>query len=283
VCKKLIKGKPICWFTLFHEPGNCFDKKKQVKSMLKNIAVVILAAGLGTRMKSDKAKVLHEVAERPMILYVVEVARKAAGDDIIMVVGHQAQKVREITSETARLHFVYQEKQLGTAHAVLCALPHIPDHCDDIVILSGDVPLILPETITGLIEDHLAGYRDISLLAVELENPDGYGRVLRDDSGQVFGIIEEKDATNEQKKIKLINAGIYCINKKFLQEAIPKIKSNNAQEEFYLTDIMAIGHKEKKKMGFMVAADYHQILGVNNCQDLEEADKIMKKRMRNIS
>jgi bifunctional N-acetylglucosamine-1-phosphate-uridyltransferase/glucosamine-1-phosphate-acetyltransferase GlmU-like protein len=145
------------------------------------------------------------------------------------------------------------------------------------------VPLILPETITGLIEDHLAGYRDISLLAVELENPDGYGRVLRDDSGQVFGIIEEKDATNEQKKIKLINAGIYCINKKFLQEAIPKIKSNNAQEEFYLTDIMAIGHKEKKKMGFMVAADYHQILGVNNCQDLEEADKIMKKRIRNIS
>ena len=251
--------------------------------MRKNIAVVILAAGLGTRMKSDKAKVLHEVAERPMILYVVEVARKAAGDDVIMVVGHQAQKVREITSETARLHFVYQEKQLGTAHAVLCALPRIPDHCDQVVILSGDVPLILPETITGLVEDHLAGYRDISLLAVELENPDGYGRILRDDNGQVYGIIEEKDANSGQKKIKLINAGIYCINKKFLQDAIPQIQPNNAQEEFYLTDIMAIGHKEKKKMGFMVAADYHQILGVNNCQDLAEADKIMKKRMRNIS
>jgi UDP-N-acetylglucosamine diphosphorylase/glucosamine-1-phosphate N-acetyltransferase len=234
-------------------------------------------------MKSDKAKVLHEVGERPMILYVVEVARKAAGDDIIVVVGHQAQKVREIISEIAQLHFVYQEKQLGTAHAVLCALPYIPDHCDEVVILCGDVPLILPETITGLVEDHLASYRDISILAVELKDPYGYGRILRDDSGQVIGIIEEKDATGEQRKIKLINAGIYCINKKFLQDALPKIKSNNVQEELYLTDIMAIGHKEKKKMGLMVAADDYQILGVNNCRDLEEADKIMKKRKRNIS
>ena len=251
--------------------------------MKKNIAVVILAAGLGTRMRSDKAKVLHEVAERPMILYVVEAARKAAGDDVIVVVGHQAPKVRKIISETALLHFAHQEKQLGTAHAVLCALPHIPEHCDEVVILSGDVPLILSETITRLVEDHLACCRDISLLAVELNNPYGYGRVLLDDNEQVIGIIEEKDATAEQRKVKLINAGIYCINKKFLQEALPKIQTNNVQEELYLTDIMAIGHKEKKKMGLVVAADYHQILGVNDCQDLEEADKIMKKRMRNIS
>ena len=251
--------------------------------MRKNIAVVILAAGLGTRMKSDKAKVLHEVAERPMILYVVEAARKAAGDDVIVVVGHQAQKVREIISETAQIHYAYQEKQLGTAHAVLCALPRIPDHCDDVVILCVDVPLILTETITGLVEDHLAGYRDISLLAVELKNPCGYGRVMLDDNGQIIEIIEEKDATAEQRKIKLINAGIYCITKTFLQDALPKIQSNNAQEELYLTDIMAIGHKEKKKMGLMIAPDSLQILGVNDLQDLEEADKIMKKRMRNIS
>ncbi len=245
--------------------------------------LLFLAAGLGTRMKSDKAKVLHEVAERPMIVYVVEAAREAAGDDVIVVVGNQAQKVREILSETAQLHFAYQDKQLGTAHAVLCALSHIPDHCDDVVILCGDVPLILPETITGLVEDHLACYRDISLLTVELKNPYGYGRVLLDDNGQITEIIEEKDATAEQRKIKLINAGIYCINKHFLQDALPKIQSNNAQGELYLTDIMAIGYKEKKKMGVMVAADYHQILGVNNCQDLAEVDKIMKKRMRNIS
>jgi len=251
--------------------------------MRKNIAVVILAAGLGTRMKSDKAKVLHEVAERPMILYVVEAARKAAGDDVIVVIGHQAQKVREIISETAQIYVAYQEQQLGTAHAVMCAMPLIPDHCDEVVILYGDVPLILPETISGLVEDHLACYRDISLLAVELKNPYGYGRVLLDDNYEVSGIIEEKDATDEQRKIGLINTGIYCINKAFLQDALPKIQSNNVQKELYLTDIMAIGYKENKKTGVMVAADYHQILGINSCQDLEAVDKIMKKRMRNIS
>ena len=251
--------------------------------MRKNIAVVILAAGLGTRMKSDKAKVLHEVAERPMILYVVEAARKVAGDDVIVVVGHQAQKVREIISETAQLLFADQEQQLGTAHAVMCAMPLIPDHCDEVVILYGDVPLILPETISGLVEEHLACCRDISLLAVELKNPYGYGRVLLDDNYEVSGIIEEKDATDEQRKIELINTGIYCINKSFLQDALPKIQSNNVQKELYLTDIMAIVYKEYKKTGVMVAADYHQILGINSCQDLEAVNKIMKKRIRNIS
>ena len=251
--------------------------------MRQNVAVVILAAGLGTRMKSNKAKVLHEVANRPMILYVVEAARKAAGEDVIVVVGHQAQKVREILSETGPLHFAHQERQLGTAHAVLCALSCIPERCEDVVILCGDVPLILPETIVGLIDDHQASYRDISLLAVELKNPYGYGRVLLDDKGQVSGIIEEADATAKQRRIKLINAGIYCINKKFLQEALPKIQSNNAQQELYLTDIIAIGHKQKKNMGLMIAADNFQILGVNNCQDLEAVDKVMKKRLRNIS
>ena len=234
-------------------------------------------------MKSDKAKVLHEVAERPMILYVVEAARKVAGDDVIVVVGNQAQEVREIISETAQLHYAHQEKQLGTAHAVLCALPCIPDHCDEVVILYGDIPLILPETITGLVEDHLARHRDISLLAVELENPFGYGRVLLDDNGQLSEIIEESDATVEQKKIKLTNSGIYCINKHFLQGALPKIQSNNAQEELYLTDIMAIGYREKRKMGVMIATDNLQILGVNNCQDLEAVNKIMKMRTCNIS
>ena len=251
--------------------------------MLKKIAVIILAAGMGTRMKSDKAKVLHEVADRPMILYVVETARKAAGDDVIVVVGNQAQKVREIISAYSQSIFAYQEKQLGTAHAVQCALPCIPDHCDEVVILCGDVPLILPETITGLVENHLASSRDISLLAVELNNPYGYGRILLDNRGQISGIIEEADATPEQKQIKLVNAGIYCVNKKFLKDALPKIQSNNAQEELYLTDIMAIGYREQKRMGVVVAEDCLQIMGVNNCRDLAEVDEIMKKRIRNIS
>ena len=251
--------------------------------MVKNVAVIILAAGMGTRMKSTKAKVLHEIQGRPMVLYVVEAAREVAGNDVIVVVGNQAQRVREVVSQSAEIRFAHQEKQLGTAHAVLCALPHLPAHCEHVVILCGDVPLIESETIDGLITDHLNNRRDISLLAVTLDDPFGYGRVLLDDRRQVSAIIEEADATAEQKQIKLINSGIYCIDKRFLLDALPKIRPNNAQGELYLTDIMAIGYREKKKMGVMVGNNYQQILGINTCQDLIAVDQIMNKRFCNIS
>ena len=251
--------------------------------MKKNVAVIILAAGMGTRMKSDKAKVLHEIQERPMILYVVETARKIAGDNVIVVVGNQAQKVRAIVSDTADLLFAYQEQQLGTAHAVLCALPQIPELCDLVVILYGDVPLIQPETIAGLVEDHLNARRNISLLAVELDNPCGYGRILLDDNKQITAIIEEADATADQKRIKLINTGIYCIDKAFLLEALPKIRSDNAQGELYLTDIISVGYKEKRNMGVTIGTNCQQILGINTCQDLETVDAIMKTQSRIIS
>lgn len=244
--------------------------------MINNVAVIILAAGQGTRMKSNKAKVLHEIAGRPMILYVVETAKKIAGDNVVVVVGHQAQKVRDIISESAQVHFAYQEEQLGTGHAVQCAVPGLPDGCDEVVILCGDVPLIRAETIVGLIEDHMSAARDISLLAVELENPYGYGRVLVDDNRQVFGIIEESDATAAQKKIKLINSGIYCINKTFLLQALPRIGANNAQNELYLTDIMGIGHSENKKIGVLIGSDPYEVIGVNTIQELKRVETILQ-------
>lgn len=246
--------------------------------MKNNVAVIILAAGMGTRMKSDKAKVLHEITDRPMIIYVVEAARKVAGDNVIVVIGHQGPKVRQSLSGTGDLIFAHQEQQLGTAHAVLCALPHIPDQCEEVVILCGDVPLIQSETIIDLVEDHLDNDRDISLLAVELDNPHGYGRVVLDNNRAVTAIIEEADATAEQKTIRLINTGIYCINKRFLQEALPKIKSDNAQGELYLTDVMAIGYRDQKKIGVQIGTDYQQILGVNTCRDLVLVEGIMQKR-----
>ena len=250
--------------------------------MKNKVAVIILAAGMGTRMKSDKAKVLHEITHRPMIIYVVEAARKVAGANVIVVIGHQGQKVRQCLSGTGDLIFAHQDKQLGTAHAVLCALPHIPDQCEEVVILCGDVPLIRSETITNLVEDHLDNTRDISLLAVELDNPHGYGRVVLDNNRAVTAIIEEADATAEQKTISLINTGIYCIKKEFLLEALTKIQSDNAQGEFYLTDVMAIGYRDKRKIGVQIGTDYQQILGVNTCQDLEMVAEIMKNRARII-
>ena len=251
--------------------------------MKDNVAVIILAAGQGTRMKSNKAKVLHEIAGRPMILYVVEAARKIAGDNVIVVIGHQAQKVRDIISEVAQVHFAYQEEQLGTGHAVQCAVPGLPDGCDEVVVLCGDVPLIRAQTITELIEDHRSAARDISLLAVELENPYGYGRVLVDDTRRVFGIIEESDATNAQKQIKLINAGIYCIHKDFLLQALPRIRTNNAQNELYLTDIMGIGHSENKKIGVVIGTDPSEVIGVNTIQELKRVETILQNPARNMT
>jgi len=248
--------------------------------MNNNIAVIILAAGKGTRMRSDTAKVLHEIQGRPMILYVVEAARKIAGDDVIVVIGNQAEEVRAIVSDTADLLFAYQDQQLGTGHAVLCALPQIPGHCDHVIILYGDVPLIESETIGALVEDHLKARRDVSLLAVEMVNPFGYGRILLDDNRQISAIIEEADATAGQKQIKMINSGIYCIDKGFLSEALPKIRSDNAQGELYLTDIMSIGYQEKRNMGVMVGTQCQQILGINTWQDLATVDTIMETRLR---
>ena len=251
--------------------------------MRKNVAVIILAAGMGTRMKSDKAKVLHEIQGRAMILYVVETARKIAGNNVIVVIGHQAEEVRAIVSDTAELLFAYQEKQLGTGHAVLCALPKIPEHCDHVIILCGDVPLILPETIAALVENHLEVRRDVSLLAVEMDNPFGYGRILLDSNRQISAIIEEADADADQKLIKLINSGIYCIDKSFLSEALPEIRADNAQGELYLTDILSIGYQEKKSMGVVVGTNCQQLIGINTCQDLATVDAVMKSRSRIIS
>jgi UDP-N-acetylglucosamine diphosphorylase/glucosamine-1-phosphate N-acetyltransferase len=251
--------------------------------MNKGVAVVILAAGMGTRMKSDKAKVLHEIQGRPMILYVVETAKAVAGDNVVMVVGNQAGIVRDTLSQIAALQYAYQEKQLGTGHAVLCALPYIPAHCEHVVILCGDVPLILPKTIKRLVAEHFDHRRDISLLGVELENPAGYGRIMLDTNQQVIGIKEEADASEEQKQIKLINSGIYCVRKEFLTDSLPKIQSNNAQKEIYLTDIIAIGYETQKKMGLMVGSDRLEILGINTCEDLAIVDAIMQARLRNIS
>jgi UDP-N-acetylglucosamine diphosphorylase/glucosamine-1-phosphate N-acetyltransferase len=250
-----------------------------MKSMQKNVSVIILAAGMGTRMKSTKAKVLHEILGRPMILYVVETAKKIAGNDVILVIGNQADKVKRIVSEKADVRYAYQDKQLGTGHAVSCALSYIPEYCKEVVILCGDVPLLSADTVLKLVDDHVKKKRDISLLAVEKNNPKGYGRVLYDDKDHVTKIVEEADANKEQKQIKMINTGIYCVRKKYLVDIVGKIKSNNAQGEFYLTDIIEIGNNGGNRVGALVGNDDKEFFGINNIQQLKEAEKIMKNRI----
>jgi UDP-N-acetylglucosamine diphosphorylase/glucosamine-1-phosphate N-acetyltransferase len=246
--------------------------------MNAKIAIVILAAGLGTRMKSNKAKVLHKVCGKPMVNYVAETASKIAGNNVVLVVGHQAGKVRQTVSEVGAFSYAYQKEQLGTGHAVLCALPLLPDRSREIIILCGDVPLIKAETLSVLIRSHVSKKRDLSILAVALENPSGYGRILLDKSGGVRGIVEEADASPRQKRIKLINTGIFCVKKEFLLRAVPQIKSDNAQGEIYLTDIVGIAYNQKRNLGVTVGEDHFEVTGINTIQELKRVERTMKNR-----
>ena len=258
-----------------------FSQKERTYSI--EVGAVILAAGLGTRMKSNKAKVLHEVMGRPMIQYVVETAKKVAGDDIVLVVGYQAREVKRIVSKYASVFFAFQEKQLGTGHAVLCALPVLPEHIQDLIILCGDVPMLTADTVQRLLDDHIAENRDLSILAVEVDDPKGYGRILVDENRCLIKIVEEADATDEQKRIKTVNAGIYCVKKEFLFDSVRKIKPDNAQGEFYLTDIIEIGKKEQKVVGVLYGNDCQEVIGVNSLKDLMAAEIIMRERLSKIS
>ena len=252
--------------------------KFKLIAMEPKIAVVILAAGLGTRMKSNRAKVLHKVCGRPMVSYVVETARKVAGNNVILVVGNQADKVRETVSELGAFRYAQQAEQLGTGHAVLCALPHIPEHCQEVVILCGDVPLIKADTVMHLVKSHTDEKRDVSVLAVALDDPTGYGRILLDENSRVQAIVEESDATAEQKGITLINSGIFCVKKEFLLWAVPAIKSDNVQGEIYLTDIVEIAYAGEKHIGVTVGSNNFEVTGINTVQELKRVERVMKNQ-----
>lgn len=248
-----------------------------------SIAVVVLAAGLGTRMKSNKAKVLHELLGKPMIMYVAETAVKIAGNNVVIVVGNQADAVKKTVSDHFKVFYSVQEEQLGTGHAVRCAFPCLPDQVEQVVILNGDVPLLTPGTVIDFIEDHLSERRHISVLAVEVENPKGYGRIIFDNGMHVNEIIEESDANEEQRAVKTINTGTYCVQKDFLFQSVRKIDSNNAQSEFYLTDIVKIGNEEGKRVGALVGKDPEEFIGINNPLELVSAEKMLKNRLGNIT
>lgn len=251
--------------------------------MQNNVAVIILAAGLGTRMKSDLAKVLHPILDQPMIRYVLATASSIVADNIVVVVGHQADEVKRVCSQSPGIRFALQEKQMGTGHAVLSAMPQLADNVEDVIILCGDVPLLKEKTVRLLLDDHRKYKRIVSLLAVEIDQPCGYGRVIIDDQRNLSRIVEEADATAAEKEVKLINSGIYCVDRRFLDESLAQITPDNAQGEFYLTDIIGIGYQANKKIGVMVGDDDMEVSGVNSIDDLKFVEKFMRKNDININ
>ncbi len=246
--------------------------------------IVILAAGLGTRMKSNKAKVLHTLQHRPMIHYVVDTAVKVTGKNVIVVTGHQSEEVRAtVLSRTPDISFAYQDQQLGTGHAVMCALPEIKQNIRDVVILCGDVPLLSPGTICQLIKDHRKMSNHVTVLGVKIEDPTGYGRMITDQSGHLIKIVEEADADSAEKKINIINSGIYCVDRDFLFQALELINPNNAQQEYYLTDIIGIGRQNNKTVGLCIGSNTTEVMGINSIQDLENVEQILSTEKRKTS
>ena len=249
-------------------------------SFNNKIITIILAAGLGKRMKSGLAKVLHPVAGIPMILYPVKVAEEISSERIIVVVGHQADSVKDAIAGR-NVDIVLQGEQKGTADAVRLAMNSLIEYKGVVLVLCGDVPLINSKTISGLISAHRDRGAIMTVLTTEVEDPSGYGRIVRSSDGSILRIVEERDADNEIKKIKEINSGTYVFDSLFLSEVLREIKSENAQREFYLTDSIETGLKKGFKVYAYKTIEREEIIGINSRNELAMANIIMRRRINN--
>lgn len=222
-------------------------------------------------MRSSRAKVLHEIAGVPMIRYVVETALSVM-NDVVVVIGHEAEGVRKALEPYPMLRFAVQEEQLGTGHAVICAMPQVPARIQDVVVLCGDTPLIKPTTVRALIDKHRDSERYLSLLTTNLAEPSGYGRIVLDAQGNPIRIVEESDASESEKKIVLVNTGTYCIKKDFLKKALADLKNDNVQGEFYLTDVVELAYRDGRPAVVLEVSDTIQVIGVNTREELARAE-----------
>ncbi len=247
--------------------------------MAERVAI-ILAAGVSKRMNTQIAKVLHEVCGRPMLAYVLDACREVGVSKIYVVVGFSAEEVKEQFAGSDNIIWVEQEEQLGTAHAVLCCKEHLKDFEGETLILCGDGPLIRAATLKILIEKHESGQSAATLATAVLDDPSGYGRIIRDAYGNMQGIVEDSDCTPEQLAIKEINPSNYLFNNKVLFEALEKVKPDNVKKEYYLTDavsgIIGTGHKVEA----ITALSPEEAVGINSREQLSEASKIMQRRIQ---
>ncbi len=239
------------------------------------VAAVILAAGQGTRMKSDLAKVLHRVCGRPMIRYVVDSARAAGPGRIILVVGHQADAVIE-EMKGENVEFAIQAERLGTGHAVMQTCPLLGDFEGTIMVLAGDTPLLRPSTLKELLERHLESGASATVLTTVLDDASGYGRIIKGADDNFLRIVEHRDATAAERSVREINSGIFCFKSADLFPALRKVGRKNSQGEYYLTDVMAILLAEGRKVLVHRSDDAGELLGINDIAQLGEAERLLK-------
>lgn len=242
-----------------------------------NIYTIIIAAGKGTRMKSKNSKLIQKIYDKELVKRVRDLAIEIGSEKIITVVGHMKEQIKEVLGDT--VEYVEQEELLGTGHAVMQAAPFLEGKKGKVLILYGDVPIIRTETIELMIEKSVESKEAATVLTAVYENPTGYGRIIRDEGGAIETIREEKDATEEERKIKEINAGIFCFDTEVLLKALKEIKPNNAQKEYYLTDTIEIISNKGLRTGAFTVEDNTEILGVNDRAQLELITRVLRNRI----
>ena len=239
-------------------------------------AAIVLAAGAGTRMKSDKPKVAHEVLGKPLVNWVLDAAEEAGIERLVTVVGHKREQVIPLVEDRAEI--VVQEEQRGTAHAVLSCSDALADFEGSLLVLSGDCPLITSETMRALIDMRESNDAAVVVLTMEMPDPTGYGRIIREADGSVARIVEQKDASPEEAAVTECNSGFYCFDAKALFEALGQVGSDNAQGEFYLTDVLEISRNAGRAVLALPAKDPNECLGINTREQLAAVEEIARAR-----
>jgi len=242
----------------------------------KNLTTLILAAGKGKRMKSDLPKVMHLLGGKPMLYYPLTLARQLKSTRIIVVIGHGAPMVREAFAGDD-IFFAEQHLQLGTGHAVFMARDYLAETSGSVLILCGDVPLLRLQTVASFLNYHHKIEATVTVMTAEVPDPGAYGRIIKDGKGQVKKIVEARDASLEERQIKEINTGIYCAEAPFLYEAVGLLDNKNAQEEFYLTDIMAIAYTQGYKTAAFPVENTEEVMGINTPEELQKAEQILAR------
>jgi len=244
-----------------------------------DVAALVLAAGQGTRMKSDLAKVLHPMAGQPLLAYVLQTLERLGVGRTLVVIGHQRERVRAAFG-AAEVEWVVQEPQMGTGHAVLMAGPALEEFTGTLLVVCGDTPLLRAATLDQLLRGHAASGAAVTVLSMRLPDPAGYGRILREhpvepgEPGPILGIVEHRDATPEQRKIDEVNSGIYAFSYPELVTVLARVGAHNAQGEYYLTDTVALLARAGKGACGVCAPDYRELLGINTVEQLGEAEEI---------